>query len=33
MSIVEASNWMHQIGGAVLLSGLAAVWYLGSSFV
>jgi phosphatidylinositol glycan class K len=33
MSITEASNWARQIGGAVLLSGLAAVWYLGSSFI
>jgi phosphatidylinositol glycan class K len=33
MSITEASNWTRQIGGAVLLSGLAAVWYLGSSFI
>jgi hypothetical protein len=33
MSITEASNWTRQIGGAVLLSSLAAVWYLGSSFI
>lgn len=33
MSITEASSWTRQVGGAVLLSGLAAVWYLGSSFI
>jgi GPI-anchor transamidase subunit K len=33
ISITEASNWTRQIGGVALLSGLAAVWYLGSSYV
>ena len=33
MNVVEGSNWTRRIGGAALLSGLAAVWYLGSSFI
>ena len=33
MRITEAGSWTRQIGGAALLSGLAAIWYLGSSFI